>query len=198
MLETIIATTMSFVGTNIDDIFINTLFFTQAHNRCDIRAVVIGKYLGIGGLVLLSLAGAFGLKFIPQLYIGFLGVIPIVLGIKEWLSYLKYRNKPDAEDNEVESDVSKGLVLNVVLVTMANGADNIGVYVPLFAGYTVMQMFVVVVIFALMIALWCGLSKKLSDLPVLRAFLLEYKHVMVPVVFIILGIYIFIKSGLIG
>lgn len=197
MLETMIATIMSFVGTNIDDIFINTLFFAQANSKRDIRSVVIGKYLGIGGLVLLSLLGAFGLQFIPQRYIGFLGFIPIALGIKEWVGYLKSRNAPGAEEEETKADPSKGMVLNVVLVTMANGADNIGVYIPLFAGYTPIQMVVVVVIFALMIALWCLLGKKLSDLPVLRSFLLKYKYIMVPVVFVILGIYILIKSGLI-
>lgn len=197
MLETLIATIMSFVGTNIDDIFINTLFFAQASSKRDIRSVVIGKYLGIGGLVLLSLLGAFGLQFIPQQYIGFLGLIPIMLGIKEWVGYLKSRNASDSEEEEKKADPSKGMVLNVVLVTIANGADNIGVYIPLFAGYTPIQMAVVVVIFALMIALWCLLGKKLSDLPVLRSFLLKYKYIMVPVVFVILGIYILIKSGLI-
>lgn len=197
MLETVIATIMSFVGTNIDDIFINTIFFTQAETKRDIRSVVVGKYLGIGGLVLLSLIGAFGLQFIPQQYIGFLGLVPIVLGIKEWISYLKSKKAPDKQDNGQNTDASKGMLLNVVLITMANGADNIGVYIPLFTGYTLIQMAVVVVIFTVMIALWCLLSKKLSNLPVLRIFLIKYKHILVPIVFIALGIYIIATSDLI-
>lgn len=196
MLETIVATVMSYIGTNVDDIFINTIFFTQAETKQDIRSVVIGKYLGIGGLVLLSLIGAFGLQFIPQQYIGFLGLIPIALGVKEWISYLKSKKTYDADDSEEKVDTSKGLVFNVVLVTMANGADNIGVYIPLFTGYTFIQMAIVVAVFGLMIALWCLLSKKLSDLPFLRSFLMKYKHIIVPVVFFVLGIYIISKSGL--
>lgn len=54
MIETIIAGIMSFVGTNIDDIFINTLFFAQADTKRKIQSVVIGKYLGSGSLMLLT------------------------------------------------------------------------------------------------------------------------------------------------
>lgn len=194
MTETIIAIIMSFIGTNIDDIFINTLFFAQADTKHKINSVIIGKYLGIGTLVLVSCLGAFFLHSVPQKYIGFLGLVPIALGIKEWISYLKSKNQSSSDDFEEKQDMSGGMVLNVALVTMSNGADNIGVYMPLFAGYTVFQMIAVVIVFSVMIALWCILGKKLSDLPGLRDFLLKYKYIIVPVVFVILGIYIVLKS----
>lgn len=195
MLETIITTVMSYIGTNIDDIFIDTIFFSQVNTMREIRAVILGKYLGIGSLVLLSLLGAYGLQFIPQNYIGLLGLIPIALGIKEWISYKRGEGQDEENSYETGSDSVKSLILNVILVTMANGADNIGVYVPLFAGYTAAQMLLVLSIFALMIALWCFLSRKLANLPALRAFLLKYKQLIVPIVFISLGIYIIAANG---
>ena len=196
MVETIVTTVISYVGTNIDDIFINTLFFTQADTPRQIRSVILGQYLGIGTLVVLSLLGAYGLQFVPQKYIGLLGLVPIALGIKEWLGYLKEKQNPDGEDTKSNPTSKGSLALNVMLVTMANGGDNIGVYIPLFASYTFLQMAIVVIIFALMILLWCFFSKKLADLPVLRSLLLRYKHIMVPVIFIVLGIYIIVKSNL--
>lgn len=193
MIETLISIIISYVGTNIDDIFINTLFFAQADTKRKIQFVVLGKYLGIGFLVLLSCLGAYFLHIIPQQYIGLLGIVPISLGIKEWISYKKHKSKVSSDENRKAAS-SHGLILNVALVTVSNGADNIGVYVPLFANYTALQMAIMIIVFSIMLALWCLLGKKLSDLPGLRGFLLKYKHIIVPAVFIILGIYIFMKS----
>lgn len=187
MLETVTAAIIAYIGTNIDDIFINTLFFAQVDSRSQIRSVVTGKYLGIGALVLISLIGAFGLQFLPGKYAGLLGLIPIALGVRAWFR----RNAAESGNSPASSD---GLWLSVMLVTMSNGADNIGVYIPLLAGCSAVQAAAVVVIFAIMLAFWCLLSKKLADLPALRHFLLTYKHIIVPVVFIALGVYIIIKG----
>lgn len=193
-METVLTSIMSFVGTNIDDIFINTLFFAQADTKRKIQSVIIGKYLGIGFLVLLSFLGAFFLYSVPPKYIGLLGFVPIALGIKEWVNHIKAKKQANSEEFEEKPGIAKGLILNVALVTVSNGADNIGVYMPLFAGYTMFQMITVIIVFLLMIALWCILGKKLSDLPGLRNFLLKYKYIIVPIVFVVLGLYIMMKG----
>lgn len=186
MLETLFTGIASFIGTNIDDIFIDMLFFAEADTKKKVCSVVLGKYLGIGVLVLLSVVGAFGLQFMPQQYIRFLGLVPIALGLKELVSFLY--NKEDGDD--VPEQKAAGIVLNVVLVTIASGADNIGVYIPLFAGFEPWQLATVVGVFMVMIAVWCVLGKKLADLPFLRQFLVKYKGIIVPVVFVALGVYI--------
>lgn len=187
MLETILTGIASFVGTNIDDIFIDMLFFAEADTKHKVRGVVLGKYLGIGALVLLSVIGAFGLQFLPEQYVRFLGLIPIALGIKELIEFL--RNREDDDDDAPEQKAT-GLVWNVALVSIASGADNIGVYIPLFAGFAPWKLVTVVGVFLVMIAVWCLLGKKLADLPFLRRFLVKYKGIIVPVVFIALGVYI--------
>ena len=196
MIETILAGIFAFTGTNIDDLFINTLFFAQTETKPQIRSVTVGKYLGIGALVLISLLGAFVLHAIPQKYIGILGLLPMALGVKEWIGYLKIKKSPVEEEEEETPDVGRGFMLSMALVTIANGADNIGVYIPLFAGCSLWQVVTVIVIFAVMTAVWCFLGKKLSDLPGLRGFLLKYKPILVPIVLILLGVYIILKSVL--
>jgi cadmium resistance transport/sequestration family protein len=196
VIDVIFAGIIAFIGTNIDDIFINTLFFAQADTKRKIKATVIGIYLGIGSLVLISMFGAYVLQAIPERYIGFLGLIPILLGIKEWVVYIWEKTNVDVDEIEENSYVTKGILGSVALVTIANGADNIGVYVPLFTSYNFIQLIIIVMVFALMTALWCVLSKKISDLPRIRSFLLKYKHIMVPIVLISLGIYIIIKANL--
>lgn len=194
MFETFILIITSFIGTNIDDIFINTLFFSEAKTKADNRNIVLGKYLGIGALILLSVLGAFGVQFLPQQYIGYLGLVPIGLGIKEIIVTVKAR-KPDTTDDADELEQkSANKILNTVLITMANGADNIGVYIPLFAGFAVWQTLLAIGIFLILIAVWCLLGKFLANLPVVKNAIEKYKTVIVPIVYIALGVYILLKN----
>lgn len=68
-IKIIILTVISFVATNIDDLVIDIFFFTEIKNKEDIKIVVLGKYLGLGFLVLVSIIASFGLNFIPFAYI---------------------------------------------------------------------------------------------------------------------------------
>ena len=206
MLEVIISAVMSFVGTNIDDLFVDTLFFAEAesgesgesvrNSGARIRGVVIGKYLGIGALVFVSLLGAFGLQLLPGKYIGFLGLIPLGLGVK--VAFESWRERKSTQTEEISTlQKDKNLLWSVTLVTIANGADNIGVYIPLFAGYSLWQLGILVCVFVVMIALWCIIAKRLADFPLLKVFLMRYKNVIVPVVFVVLGLYIIVDNMLI-
>lgn len=191
MIETLIVGITSFVGTNIDDMFINTLFFSEAETRTDNKSIICGKYLGIGLLIALSILGAFGLQFLPQHYIGYLGLVPICLGIKEIITSIKSTGNDESDDNGRKST---NKMINTAIITMANGADNIGVYIPLFAGFTEWQIILTVCVFLVLIGVWCFLGKALADLPVLRNLLTKYKAVIVPIVYIVLGIYILMKN----
>ncbi len=193
MIETVILGITSFIGTNIDDILLNTLFFSEAKTKADHRNIVIGKYIGIGVLILFSVLGACGLQFLPQHYIGYLGLLPIALGIKEITAAIKAQKANKATDT---TEKSSNKMLNAALITMANGADNIGVYVPLFAGFAVWQTVFTVLLFLVLIAVWCFLGKVLANLPVLRNFLAKYKTIIVPAVYIVLGIYLLMKNFL--
>lgn len=193
MIETFILSITSFVGTNIDDIFINTLFFSEAKTKAEYRSIIVGKYLGIGMLILLSVLGAFGLSFLPQQYIVYLGLIPIGLGIKEIVVAIKSRN---TEQTNEPAKKPSNKVPSVVLITMANGADNIGVYIPLFASFAVWQMLLTVCVFLILIAVWCLIGKLLASCSVIKNTIEKYKTVIVPIVYIALGVYILLKNFL--
>lgn len=190
IVETLILSITSFIGTNIDDLFINMLLFSEAKNKAERNGVVIGKYLGIGTLMLLSILGASGLQFLPSRYIGYLGVVPICLGVKEIVGNFKREENATGSDNQSKAT---NRVMNTALITIANGADNIGVYVPLFAGFAAWQIVVAICVFLILIGVWCFLGKALAELPALQNALTRYKHIIVPVVYIALGMYILLK-----
>ena len=114
IIKTIILTVISFVATNIDDLVIDTFFFTEIKNKKDIKIAVLVKYLDLGFLVLVSIIASFGLNFIPFAYIRYLGFIPLYLGIKEII-----HNK---DDEEVKVKQSSNLMNNVILITGLSAA----------------------------------------------------------------------------
>lgn len=179
MTEGILTAALSFVATNLDDIVVLMLLFSVVRNA---RNVMAGQFLGVGILTAASMLGAAGLGFLPSAYLHWLGLVPFLLGLRSWLD----RNK--AEENQVSA--GKGSILSVALLTVANGGDNIGVWLPLFAGYSVSQRVAAVAVFVVMTGLWCILGRCLSTLPGVAGFLERYGSVLVPWVLMLLGLYI--------
>jgi len=69
----------AFVATNIDDIFVLMIFFSN----CNFQKgqVVVGQCLGIGLLIVISALGSFLALVMPQYIIGLMGLVPISIGI---------------------------------------------------------------------------------------------------------------------
>lgn len=95
MIKTIITALISFGSTNLDDIFILMLFFSQVNNIMKRRHVILGQFIGISILIAISIIGALGLSVIQHKYVGLLGLVPIYLGIKAYVDY-----KKESSDNE--------------------------------------------------------------------------------------------------
>lgn len=186
MIETILAAALSYAATNIDDLFINMLFFAQADTPKKARSVVLGKYLGIGALFFVSLAASRLLHALPLAHLNLLGVVPIALGVRAWL------RRDEEESSDALASAAGDLLFSTALITVANGADNIGVYMPLLASYTAAQVAVTAAVFVLMTAVWCLVSRHLANLPLLRSTLTRYRRITVPIVLIALGVYIWV------
>lgn len=137
---------VAFAATNLDDIFVLTFFFAQ--KNLQIWRVVLGQYLGIAGLILVSLVGFFARLIIPYKWIGFLGLIPIAIGIRKLIA-LKEEQAEKTGVRHVES------FLTVAAITFANGGDNIAIYTPLFASSSWATLTITLITFSVMMALWC-------------------------------------------
>jgi len=89
---------------------------------------------------------------------------------------------------------SAASVLTVAAVTFANGGDNIGIYVPLFASSDLSALLLTLTTFAVLIAVWCVAAYYLGNHPAVKRIVDRYGHVLVPFVLIGLGIYIIVSS----
>jgi cadmium resistance transport/sequestration family protein len=197
----------AFVATNIDDIIILLLFFAQVDANFRRRHIVIGQYLGFTLLILASLPGFFGGLVVPSEWIGLLGLLPIAIGLKQLVN----RQEDTAQVQTVTSDFEpssarKPLVsflssvlspqtYKVAAVTVANGGDNISIYIPLFAGNNLVSLGVILGVFFLMVGVWCAIAYLLTRQPTIAQVLSRYGNAVVPFVLIGLGLFILYERG---
>ncbi|MBX9257068.1 cadmium resistance transporter [Desmonostoc muscorum CCALA 125] len=197
---TVISTgAITFIATNIDDIVILLLFFSQINSTFRPRHIVTGQFLGFTVLLILSLSGLFGGLVLSKNWIGLLGLLPIAIGI----SSLVNREEDSLEEISPETEEYQGTTISnllspqiysVAAVTVANGSDNISVYVPLFASSNLESFAVTIVIFFLLLGIWCYAAYKLTNQKIIADVLTRYGNNLVPFVLIILGSFIVLKS----
>lgn len=180
MLGIFFTAAAAFAATNVDDLFVLMLLFGQAQSGADRRRIVAGQYVGVALLTAVSLAGAWGLGQIPDRYVRLLGLVPIALGIRAWLQ----RGGPD------ETAGSALSVLAVAALTVSGGGDNIGVYLPLFTHMSGEGQGATLLVFALLCGLWCLLGSCLAALPAVGKAITRHKGWLVPLVFLLLGMFI--------
>jgi cadmium resistance protein CadD (predicted permease) len=176
-----------FAATNVDDIVVLTVLFVAARSTGRPRPwhVVAGQYLGIGALVLGAAVAAAGLLVVPDPWTGLLGLLPIWLGVRALLA---------RTDDDGPPAVVGGL-LGVAGVTVANGADNIAVYVPVFRSLDPAAGLVWLVVFAALVGLWCLVAARLGAHPAVVRLVGRVGHWLVPALFVAIGVAILVTSG---
>lgn len=198
-IQAAIAASTAFIATNVDDILILMLFFSQTNSSFRRRHIVVGQYLGFIALIIASLPGFFGGLIIPRAWIGLLGLLPIAIGISSLVN-----NKEDEPEIQTVSDsntVAKNMLVviapqtyKVAAVTFANGGDNIGIYVPLFASSNLAELAVICLTFLVLIGVWCYVAYHLTRHKAIARILTKYGERIVPFVLIGLGIFILLES----
>ena len=88
-----------------------------------------------------------------------------------------------------------GGLLGVAGVTIANGSDNIAVYVPVFRSLDPATGLVWLLVFAALVALWCATAALLGGHPRVVRLVGRAGHWLVPTVFIGIGVVILVSSG---
>jgi cadmium resistance protein CadD (predicted permease) len=191
-MEIILTGVIAFTSTNIDDIFLLTLFYGNPGFRHG--EIMAGQFLGISTLIALSLVGSLiGLIVDPSL-IGLLGLIPIFLGIKG--IWALWKNKDDkAPGDDLDEEYKQSKVFTVAGVTIANGGDNIGIYVPLFATFDWADKITMVTVFLVMTFFWCMTAKYFVKHPYVARAVGKYGHMVTPFVLVLLGLFILYENG---
>ncbi|MET8254703.1 cadmium resistance transporter [Micromonospora sp. NPDC005197] len=189
LLGTAAGAAVVFAATDIDDIVILTLFFVAARTTGRPRTwqIVAGQYLGIGALALASAVIAAGLLVVPDPWTGLLGLLPIALGVRALCG----------SDDDEPATVVTG-TLGVAGVTIANGADNVAVYVPVFRALGPGDSAVFLLVFVVLVGLWCAAAAWLGGHRRVVRLVERAGHWLVPTIFVAIGVVILVSSGVLG
>ncbi len=187
-----------FVATNIDDIIVLSLFYARgAGQRGTTRKILLGQYLGFGGILLAAVVISLGARsFLPEDALPYFGLIPLALGL--YAAWRAWRNRGDDDDDEAKVADKQVGVLTVAAVTFANGGDNIGVYVPVFATASTTAIIAYCLVFLALVGLLVLAAKYVATRRPIAEILERWEHILFPLVLIGLGILILLEGGAFG
>jgi cadmium resistance protein CadD (predicted permease) len=186
ILTVLAASATTFAATNLDDIFLLTVFFSR---RVPTRRIAAGQYLGFAAIVAVSLVAVWGVELtFPRVWIRLLGVLPLAIGVKELLQMRKSKSRRTAGGDGSLS------VLSIAAITLSNGADNVGVYVPFFLVNRT-YLWAVLVVYGLLVLVWCAAGRWLGSHALVLKALDRWGHWIVPFVLIGLGSYILLFTS---
>ncbi len=185
----------AFISTNIDDMLLLTLWFSQPNNYSQSQ-VIIGRYLGFTFIIIASIPGIFSRSIVSPEYLGLLGLFPLLMGVRNLFSSEK------EESTEIQwvnlpaqlTNIINPKIVIIALVTIANGSDNIAIYLPIFANHNWIQLWTVIITFYVMVGLWCYLAHWLVNRSILASTINRNITQLIPWVYIFIGICIMVDS----
>ena len=196
MGQTIISAIGVYISTSIDYLIVLIILFAQLSQNKQKWHIYAGQYLGTGLLVGVSLFAAYVVNFVPEAWmVGLLGLIPIYLGIRFAIVGEGEEEEKEEIIERLEQSKANQLFWTVTLLTISSGGDNLGIYIPYFASLDWAQTLVALLVFAIGVIIFCELSRVLSSIPLISETIEKYKRIIVPLVFILLGLYIMYESG---
>jgi cadmium resistance protein CadD (predicted permease) len=208
-LESAIATGAAVaLATTFDDNIYLTSFFGRVSRTFRPRHVVVGEFLGLTILISVSLVGFFVGMIVSDMWVGLLGVLPIMIGIYQLMG------KEDDESSDVIEEVEKihtdvgrlrikqslwstirdPKTHRVTAVHVSNGGNNVAVYIPLFASSSLPSLSVILTMCYMTIGFWCFCSYNLTRFPGISVLIARYGRKIAPFVLIYLGLSIIVKN----
>lgn len=196
ILSTLTQALVLFAVTNIDHLMLLTLWFVHGHQRPGTTLrICAGQYLGFSAIlaatVILNLISGF---VIPEAQLHLLGLIPLILGVKAGIGeILERRESNDSRDAKSAESKLEGKPVSVgavALVTIANGGDEIGVYLPVFALSAWWQVALFCAVFLVLAGALLALAWFITGRLGLAEVLERFEAVLFPSVLILLGVLI--------
>ncbi|BAY50114.1 cadmium resistance transporter (plasmid) [Scytonema sp. HK-05] len=208
LVSTLILGISAAFATTFDDNIYLTAFFGKVNHVFRPKHIIIGEFVGFTALVLASLPGFFGGLVLPEAWIGLLGILPIVIGISNLMSRdddgdtiqdvsvdFRHTVKSRRHKKSLFATLRDPQTYRVSAVTIANGGNNIGIYVPLFATTNLPSLGVILCVCYFTVGVWCLLSYNLTRNPLMAPLMARYGRKIFPFVLIWLGFSIMMKSG---
>ncbi len=180
----------AFIGTNIDDFAVLLLLILgMPLDKIRPWQIIAGQYLGFCVLLVISACGALALHAVSENWVGLLGFIPLLLGIRGFIQAAR-----DA-DTEARAPIVARNVVKVAVVTVANGGDNISVYVLLFRQLNWSGIAITVSVFLVSLGVLCMTALAIGQKVQLIPGIVKGNKWLTPSVFVIIGALVLYRTG---
>lgn len=174
---------ITFLAVNLDFFFI-LLFLLDRYRT---RDVLVGYLLGIALLLVVSFfVGKTLSLFLPEWLLGVLGLLPIYMALHD--------NDEDPGQNSSHGPVVATLI---TYLAVCSGC-NVSIFLPVLTGESGRGFILTVVFVLFLAAVAVILIKRFGTLPAVKHLLAHYGELMMKVVYIGVGLYVFYDSGLIS
>ena len=184
-LTMIVLAAGTFAATNVDNLVL--LVGWMLSGRVPRHHIFIGFALGMAALLAIAFGLGFSSNAIPVQYLGYLGIIPILLGAK---MIVDLRREANVDVDNPEEPNPQGSIFAIASTQLANGVDTILVFSPLLADSRGDIDYLIVGCFVVMVAVWFGAAQLLT----LHASRLKGVAMagrwLAPLVMILVGLYI--------
>jgi cadmium resistance protein CadD (predicted permease) len=211
LIETIKIGLAAAVATTFDDNIYLTGFFSEVNRTFRPKHVVVGELIGFTALISISLVGFLIGLAISSNWIGLLGILPILIGLNNLR--LLIVNKDESVENKSANlkqnarfrgfDSRERSLLDIIqdrqtyrvsAVTISNGGNNLGIYIPLFASSSLQSLAVIVPICYLIVCTWLFMYYYLTRTPGIALVLSRYASKLFPFVLMWLGLRIILDN----
>ncbi len=179
----------SFAGTNVDNLGTTAAQVASAKPG-RVRRIIGGQYAGFVVVVLIAAAVAAALTSVPTHWIGLLGLVPIVLGVRALLAL----RRPEGRAGLPRWPTAQGSV-TAALVTLGSGGDNLAVYIPLFRSTSLPDGLLVAVVLAACDALLCLVARTVGRHPASLPHLQRAGALATPILYLAVGVLVLWHSG---
>ena len=184
-----IATTFSlvatgFVATNLDNLVLVIGWILAA--RLSPRQIFAGYVFSMSAV--LGIAMIFGIAgyFFPAQYMGYLGVIPVLLGVRMMADLWR---QPDGRQS-IGPDHTTLALPGMILTLLSNSVDSVLVFAPFVADSNPEADILIAIAFMSMVFLWFGLALYASKHARRINALKKAGEWIAPLIMIIVGLYI--------
>lgn len=182
----------AFMSTNVDSLFVLlALVGSATHQR---MIVLTGYVLGSLGLVAAAIALAELVAGIPLRFTCLLGVLPLLLGVVSLFDR--------TQTNDDRSFIANGAPPNpsisvgyVVALTLASGADNLAVYVPLYATHLAAEWYLITLILVATTVPWFVGATYLASHRLVGPHLERHGRALLPWLLIAIGVAVLNESS---
>lgn len=185
MLTVFGLTIATYTGTALDNLLILALLIASGVPD---RQVAAGFALGSVAVFLLSATATGVGEVVPARYLGWIGLIPLGLGVTGLVDLLK-------PAGEAHYDQAKTGVVSIAAAQLTASLDSIVAFAPLFAETQWPLGMAILAGFLLMTLVWLSLAGQIARHPPVAAALGRIGRFLRPAVLILVGLYVLSDTG---